>query len=632
MRRGATAMNAGKGAADSSFETIPAALIQARLERIIASSAFDASRRNRAFLRFIVEETLAGRGDQIKAYTIGTSVLGRDERFDPQSDPIVRIEASRLRRSLERYYLITGQDDAIRIDIPKWGYVPSFLRVPGIGDEGAPPEHAPAPELPLGEPPLLAGHPEALTPGAGSFAFLTSKRILARGAWAALALGAAAVALATGLWVWNGATEPEAVVAEAASRGPSIIVLPFENLSGDSAKAYLAGGITEEILTSLAQFKEVFVYARETGTRYRAATNYQELYRDLGVRYVLEGSVREAAGRIRVTARLSDTTTGAQLWASSYEDVESGADLFEIQSDIAQSVVVEVAQPYGVIARAGMELMQGKAPESLSAYECVLQVLDYYRHMSAVRVEEARDCLERATKSDPAYADAWALLGMSYLDQVRLRMVPRSQDKDFLDRALLAVQRAADIAPDGALAHRSLLLVHSFRGEVEEALAAGERAVALSPNNAEILAEFGMRLALMGQWKRGISLIDEASARNPAHPGWYHTAPALNFYRQGRYAEALEEARQIDAPGWVHNHTILAMIYGQLGQAEQARAAVRQILQLDPDFEENAWYELQLRNFPEQMAEHMAEGLRKAGLHIPARPRKRMIRAASLGP
>jgi adenylate cyclase len=209
---------------------------------------------------------------------------------------------------------------------------------------------------------------------------------------------------------------------------------------------------------------------------------------------------------------------------------------------------------------------------------------------------------------------------MSYLDQVRLRMVPRSQDQDLLDRALRVAQTAADVAPESALAQRSLVLVHSFRGEVEQAVAAGERAVALSPNNAEILAEFGMRLAFLGQWERGIALIDEAIARNPAHPGWYHTAPALNLYRQRRYANALQEARQIDAPGWVHNHTILAMIYGQLGQEEEARAAARQVLQMDPDFEQNAWYELQLRNFPEEMAEHMVEGLRKAGLSIRAQP------------
>jgi adenylate cyclase len=248
--------------------------------------------------------------------------------------------------------------------------------------------------------------------------------------------------------------------------------------------------------------------------------------------------------------------------------------------------------------------------------------------MSKARVEKARACLERATENDPQYADAWALLGMNYLDQVRLRVVPKAQDKEWLDRALRAARRAAEVAPHAALAQRSLLLVHAFRGEVEQARAAGERAVALSPNNAEVLAEFGMRLALMGQWERGVAVIEEACAHKPFHPGWYHTAPALNFDRQGLYAEALEEARKIDAPGWVHNHTVLAMIYGQLGWEEEAQAAAQQLLELDPDFEEHAWHELRLRNIPMQMAEHMAEGLRKAGLQIPEPPSQPQIRAA----
>ena len=619
-------MNAAKDFARSDLEAIPSDLIQIELERIIASSAFDASLRNRAFLRFVVEETLAGRGDRIKAYTIGTSVFGRDEAFDPQSDPIVRIEASRLRRSLERYYLMTGQDDPIRIDIPKWGYVPSFQRSRCKQEEYAFPRQTHVPEPLQERPPIL----QARTRRVWIFGFPMSQPLLARGAWAAVALGTAAITLAVGLRLWDAASEPQAVVDEA-NRGPSIIVLPFENLSGEPTKAYIAGGITEEIFAALAQFEDLFVYAPETGVQYGAGTSYEELHRDLGVRYVLQGSVREAEGQIRVTARLSDATTRAQLWASAYEEVGSGADLLQVQGDIAERVVVEVAQPYGIIAAADMKHVRGRAPESLSAYECVLQVLDHYRHMTAARVEEARRCLQRVTESDPEYADPWALLGMNYLDQARLRMVPRSRDQDLLDRALSAAQRAAEIAPESALAQRSLLLVHSFRGEVHEALTAGERAIALSPNNAEILAEFGMRLALMGQWDRGVSLIDEAVARNPAHPGWYHTAPALNFYRQRRYAEALQKAIQIDAPGWVHNHTILAMIYGQLGHDEQARAAAEQVLRLDPDFEENVWYELQLRNLPQPMAEHMVQGLRKAGLKIPAQPRQRMVRAVSLG-
>jgi TolB-like protein/Tfp pilus assembly protein PilF len=614
--------SAAKGVARSNPDGLSANLIQTQLERILASSAFDASLRSRAFLRFIVEETLAGRGDRIKGYTIGTSVLQRDAAFDPQTDPIVRIEASRLRRSLERYHLIAGHADQVRIDVPKWGYVPSFQRLQPPGEDGAA-----APEPPEEEPPVHAAQRAARRTAAETLGLPMSRRILARGAWAALPLGMVAIVLATALWVWDAATKPETVVAEVPSRGPSIIVLPFENLSGEPAKAYLAGGVREEILTGLAQFKELFVYGRETAASYGAAVNYDELHRELGVRYVLQGSVREAGGRIRVTAGLVDAATGVQLWASAYEAVGNGADLFRLQSDIARSVAVQIGQPYGVVATEEVQLLRGKAPESLSAYECVLQVLDYYRHMSPARVEAAQGCLERVTEREPDYADAWALLGMSYLDQIRLRMAPRSRDQDLLDQALRAAQKSAEVAPDSALAHRSLLLVHSFRGEVEQAVASGERAVALGPNNPEVLAEFGMRVAFMGQWERGIALIDEAMARNPEHPGWYHTAPALNFYRQGRYAEALQEAKQFVAPDWLHNHTILAMIYGQLGQKEQAWATVRRILQMDPDFEKNAWYEVQLRNFPESMVGQMIDGLRKAGLRIPAQPPRKSDRS-----
>ncbi|MGH6916396.1 MAG: adenylate cyclase, partial [Geminicoccaceae bacterium] len=351
-------MNTAKRFAGSNLESIPSDSIQIELERIIASSAFDASPRNRAFLRFVVEETLAGRGDRIKGYTIGTSVLGRDEAFDPQSDPIVRIEASRLRRSLERYYLMAGQHDPIRIDIPKWGYVASFQRLRSKQDEHASPQHAHVPEPSQERPPVLQGH-KARTRRVGIFGFL---RFPARGAWAGVALGTLAITLGIGLWVGDAAIEPKAVV-EDAGRGPSIIVLPFENLSGEPAKAYVAGGITEEVLAALAQFEDLFVYARETGMQYGSGTSYEELHRELGVRYVLQGSVREAEGRVRVTARLSDATTGAQLWASAYDEVGSGADLFQVQGDIARRVVTEVAQPYGIIAAADMKLVRGKAPE-----------------------------------------------------------------------------------------------------------------------------------------------------------------------------------------------------------------------------------------------------------------------------
>ncbi|HEX6114461.1 MAG TPA: hypothetical protein VFZ10_19365 [Geminicoccaceae bacterium] len=586
-----------------------------QLARILASTEFKAAERNHRFLRYIVEEALAGRGDRIKAYSIAVEVLGRDASFDPQSDPVVRIEASRLRRSLEHYYIVAGRDDPIRIEIPKGGYVPEFTLLRETA--GAPSEAAPAPEAPAAEPLVLPERGEAPATHSDQPALPTSSwRIPAWGGLAAL--GLAAIVAGIGLWLWTAANEPEAVAEASPEGSPSIIVLPFQNLGGEPG-AYLANGMVEEITTVLAQFDELFVYSPVIGARYGSAASYEQVRRELGVRYVLEGSIREAAGRVRVTARLVDAASGAQVWASAYEEAATGAAaLFELQSDIARSVVIEVAQPYGVIAAADMELIRGKAPESLSAYECVLQVFDYYRHMSPTRVQDAHACLERATETEPGYADAWALLGMSHLDHVRLRLVPRSEDKDFLDRALQAARKAVELAPRNALAHQALLLAHSFRGEVEQAVAVGDRAVALSPNNSDILATHGLRLALSGQWERGLALVQEAIARTPAPPGWYHTAAAVNWYRQGRYDEALEEAVRLDAPDWIYNHVILAMIYGQLGQREAAAAAVRRILEIDPEFAENVWYELRLRNLPPAFAEHVADGLRKAGLRIPS--------------
>jgi adenylate cyclase len=175
---GESAVKAPKCVDHSNLERISADLIQAQLERIIASGSFDASRRNRLFALHCRGSPGGERADRIKAYTIATSVLGRAESFDAQSDPIVRIEASRLRRSLERYYLMARQDDPIRIDIPKWGYVPSFHRVQSARVEAVPPPHAPEPTE--GEPPPVAGQPEARTTRAGNLTFLTSRRMARR--------------------------------------------------------------------------------------------------------------------------------------------------------------------------------------------------------------------------------------------------------------------------------------------------------------------------------------------------------------------------------------------------------------------------------------------------------------------
>ena len=280
IAQGETAVDAGRGVAHSNSEGISSDLIQIELERIIASSALMCRTGIRAFLRFIVEETLAGRGDRIKAYTIGTSVLQRDETFDPQADPIVRIEASRLRRSLERYYLTAGQGDLIRIEIPKGAYVPTFRRLRSIPDESAAPQDAPAPGLPLGQLSILADRHEARTRRPGIYTSLRSRRVTARGAWAAVALGRSPSLSRSASR--SGTRRP--------SRRPLSRSWPAAALPSSCCRSTTSAmrrrrltwpGSRQKETCGLAQFKELFVYANETSARYGSATNYRELHREL---------------------------------------------------------------------------------------------------------------------------------------------------------------------------------------------------------------------------------------------------------------------------------------------------------------------------------------------------------------
>jgi hypothetical protein len=231
------------------------------------SSAFEASRRNRTFLR-AVDETLAGRGDRIKAYVIGTNVLQRDEAFDPQSDPIVRIEASRLWRSLERYYLLARQDDPIRIDIPKWGYVPWFQRLRSIWDKDTSPEGVPGPELPE----RAADYRRTSRDTDQIRRTFSPSGASLLGPWAAVALDPVPIALAVGLLAWDGETGPEAIVPAAAATALRSSCCR-STISAMSPRQPTLPEASRRNSLLVSRSSKSFVYARETGAHYGCATS-----------------------------------------------------------------------------------------------------------------------------------------------------------------------------------------------------------------------------------------------------------------------------------------------------------------------------------------------------------------------
>ncbi len=291
-------------------------------------------------------------------------------------------------------------------------------------------------------------------------------------------------------------------------KGPSIAVLPFANLSGDPAQDYFADGITEEIITQLTRFRELFVLPRNTTFQYRGrAVDIKKLGRELGVRYVLEGSIRKAAGSIRVSAQLLDATSGSHLWAETFDRPSTAANLFAVQDEITGYVVAQIADAYGVIVRARFTQSTSQMTDSLDAYDCLCQARqgaawgDPHVHL------RARDCLERATALEPSFADGWAWLSKMYLFEHFFGLNPRP---DPLDRALNAAQRAVTIDPANQSGHHALAMAYYHRREREQFVAQAEQALALNPNNAVVLADVGYRFILSGQLGRGVALMRKA--------------------------------------------------------------------------------------------------------------------------
>ena len=568
--------------------------VREELGRILASEEFIASDRLRAFLRFVVEEALAGRADRLKAYTIALEVLGRDGSFDPQTDPVVRMEAGKLRRRLERYYLGVGRGDALRVEIPKGGYAPTFAK-----------RRDPAPDPSPFLPPDDARRRRYWLTTA-----LLAIPILGALAWLGTSL------LAPRLW-----SDGSQDAATALPRGPKIAVWPFLNLSGDPGQAYLAEGVTDQIVTDLARFKALFVLSTHVTAKYQEQpANPQHLHQELGIDYLLDGSVRRETDQIILSTRLVDADSNRIIWSETYSDKLIPANVFKIQEDVAKRVSAIIANNYGLIAEADLEKAQSRPPKSFDAYDCVLRYYHYQRTVDPQEHAKVRACLERAVELDPDYADAWAVLANIYAQEYRFGYNPRPELYDSHERSLTAANRAVELEPRNPTAQMILANVLFDRHSLEGFRAAAERAIDLNPNDPDLLVHYGMRLTYMGEWGRGVALVTKAIALNPAHPQWYLNPLMYFHYQTGDYEQALMDTQRQEDFGQIWWLLYRAMILGQLGRREAARPVIEAALRRQPHVRERFFDMARTWNIPDPQIEHMADGLRKAGLAIEPAP------------
>jgi adenylate cyclase len=312
----------------------------------------------------------------------------------------------------------------------------------------------------------------------------------------------------------------------------SIVVLPFVNLSRDPDQEYFSDGLTETLTGDLSQISSLFVIARDSAFTYKGkAVKVQDVAREMGVRYVLEGSVLKADGQVRIGAQLIDATTGYHLWSERFD--RPLQSILTLQDEIVQKIVTTLKlqltlEEHGVITR--------KRTDSLEAYDAFLSGYAYFQRSTKEANAQARQMFEKALALDPQYADACAHLSWTYW----MEWVNRwNTDPQTLERALALAQQAVALDDSLPPAHLSLSWVYSAQQQYEQAIAEGERAMALDPNNADSYAHFAWPLILAGRPEEALRAVEQAMRLNPRYPAWYSYQSGVAYRLTGRYAEAI---------------------------------------------------------------------------------------------
>ncbi len=394
---------------------------------------------------------------------------------------------------------------------------------------------------------------------------------------------------------------------------PSIAVLPFTNMSGDPEQEYFSDGITEDIITALSKIPSLLVIARNSTFTYKGqAVDVKQVSREQGVRYVLEGSVRKAGSRVRVTAQLIDATTSHHLWAERYDrDLE---DIFAVQDEITSEVVMalDIRLSKGEQAR-----FWSSGTKNLEAWECVRLGAEQFNQLSSESNLEAQRLFKKAIDLDPNYAIAWAMLGETHFHQSDVGTGSRSEGEreTMLNSTVECGQKALELDPSCPDAYSLLSLCRLSRGEHDQAIAMSEEAITLAPNQAEILAESAVAQIKSGQPERALKLIKKAMRLCPIYPSWYLWAVATACRLLSRNESAIcafEEAIK-RSPDHLAPYVGLASTLGELGRTEDAKTPVYEILKLDPDFSINKYLAGLSYRDPSDTA-RFEDGLRKAGL------------------
>jgi adenylate cyclase len=393
-------------------------------------------------------------------------------------------------------------------------------------------------------------------------------------------------------------------------KGPSIAVLPFVNMSGEPEQEYFSDGITEEIITGLSKVPRLMVIARNSSFTYKGkSVKVQQVGQELGVRYVLEGSVRKAGDRVRIAAQLVDTTTGHHLWAERYD--RELKDIFALQDEITVNVMRAMQVELTEGEQACEWLKHGSS--NIEAYEKGMKGMACFRLFSPDGNGRARKIFQECVAIETQHPGPYVMLGWTHLVDV---MNGWSKDyEESIGHALEFAQKAIAIDESQADAYALLGYVYLFQRQFDRAIEEGERAIALNPNGADHHVWLAMILTSAGRPEEAVELVNKAIRLNPFPPNWYFFSLGNAFFTMGRYEEAAGAYKRTfeRSPDFLLTKIGLAASYGALGSEEDARTAAMEILRINSKFSLQRFAEGLLYK-DQKDADHYINALRKAGL------------------
>ena len=391
---------------------------------------------------------------------------------------------------------------------------------------------------------------------------------------------------------------------------PAIAVLPFINMGGDAEQEYFSDGISEDIITALSKLRWFFVIARNSSFIYKGKTvHLKQVADELGVRYVLEGSVRKGGDRVRITAQLNDVATGSHIWAERYD--RELADVFAVQDEITEAIVAAI-EPQ--LYAAENFRAQRKPPNSMDAWDLVMRALSHYWRVTRQDNMVAQALLEKATAVDPNYGQALGVLATSHMFSAHMGWADLAMVAPIAERAALA---AILIDSEDPWAHLALGGVYLFARRFDDCLAEFELALRLNPNFSLAQGYHGLALCYCGRWEEGDVAAHRALRLSPRDPfsAIYCGIAAYAQFVGGNYDEAIRLAREgIRQRGdFVGAHRVLTAAAGMAGQGDLAKVALQELCRAQPNIC-LAWIERQMPMKREADRDHYLEGFRRAGL------------------